>query len=56
MLRRLHTKLQEKFYVCIFIYIIYIYIHMHVYGFVCVCVCDVVVYTSVVRLRVDALV
>lgn len=52
---RLHTNLQENFYVCIFIYI-YIYIHMHVYGFVCVCVCDAVVYTSVVRLRVDALV
>lgn len=40
---------------CAYSYI-YIYIHMHVYGFVCVCVCDVVVYTSVVRLRVDALV
>lgn len=34
----------------------YIYIHMHVYDFVCVCVCDVVVDTSILRLRVDALV
>lgn len=34
----------------------YSYIYLYSYACVWFCVCDVVVYTSVVRLRVDALV